>query len=702
MSTITQIAPKSSSLALHDTFATSHIDNSRFVATGTKSLATVAQPVWTGVDITRTYAHVRRRAEAAEGRRYEDPRRLEATRRPVERAKTAAVPHAAFSDLKPARRNTRDDISVFPGGNPGHGTPSGRMGSSRQTIRLPPRTSDGSNEDGPGLGASSVSAPSQDFPGTGSANPRRISPAPVPFLGSSTMGGVAMGDSPEKRGIGASNPPRVMNRHNTAQADPLTTAAAAAAAGNSSPRNQLDYSRVWGTAAGSLTPSAQNNSRHRVQLLPSGSPPSPGGRLGGSHLGVSPTTASAVLPVPLSGSFSERSRGGFLESNKYGGTKRNSSTGEFLETPPDGPPLGGGADSSTTASAGVPDSSQSSSSRRRSTSVRRVTPSVPSPAQQPPLVRHSRRGGQHAAVSAASGHGPSSAGIGSSRRVQSVGTRQHRSRCVHHQAIPALDPIEASLMLGTRVRYSDNVVAMNRTVEQSQTRHPTWTSHHSSHPFPPADYAYLSFESPNAAEARAHHSRVSRMPLRGLRSSAPEQRVGSYTTGQIMNITSLLGDMHSVQGSNDGSGKKGVGPHVLKILPVSVFNGAKLADIADDLRQCMVCLEEFTDGENLRWLPCLHTFHCNCIDTWLKSATSCPICKCDVEKSQPSPRRSGTGVCADTAPSPAVINFPHSPRIVAEDQAPPSSPRCNLPFSLFPPNIISHRLPLVHAATPPK
>ncbi|GAB4845633.1 hypothetical protein Ancab_039034 [Ancistrocladus abbreviatus] len=43
---------------------------------------------------------------------------------------------------------------------------------------------------------------------------------------------------------------------------------------------------------------------------------------------------------------------------------------------------------------------------------------------------------------------------------------------------------------------------------------------------------------------------------------------------------------------------------------------------------CAVCLCEFSDDDKLRLLPvCSHAFHINCIDTWLLSNSTCPLCR---------------------------------------------------------------------------
>ncbi|XP_023743100.1 E3 ubiquitin-protein ligase ATL42 [Lactuca sativa] len=44
--------------------------------------------------------------------------------------------------------------------------------------------------------------------------------------------------------------------------------------------------------------------------------------------------------------------------------------------------------------------------------------------------------------------------------------------------------------------------------------------------------------------------------------------------------------------------------------------------------ECVVCLSKFEDSEVLRLLPkCRHAFHMNCIDQWLESHSSCPLCR---------------------------------------------------------------------------
>ncbi|KAL9237418.1 hypothetical protein vseg_011968 [Gypsophila vaccaria] len=57
-----------------------------------------------------------------------------------------------------------------------------------------------------------------------------------------------------------------------------------------------------------------------------------------------------------------------------------------------------------------------------------------------------------------------------------------------------------------------------------------------------------------------------------------------------------------------------------------VGEGGRLIKPDDNI--CPVCLSEYRPGETLRLLPeCLHRFHTECIDPWLRSKGVCPICR---------------------------------------------------------------------------
>lgn len=46
-----------------------------------------------------------------------------------------------------------------------------------------------------------------------------------------------------------------------------------------------------------------------------------------------------------------------------------------------------------------------------------------------------------------------------------------------------------------------------------------------------------------------------------------------------------------------------------------------------DQTTCVVCMCDFEDQQMLRDLPCSHMFHAKCVDKWLKTNRTCPICR---------------------------------------------------------------------------
>ncbi|KAL3832819.1 hypothetical protein ACJIZ3_007555 [Penstemon smallii] len=43
--------------------------------------------------------------------------------------------------------------------------------------------------------------------------------------------------------------------------------------------------------------------------------------------------------------------------------------------------------------------------------------------------------------------------------------------------------------------------------------------------------------------------------------------------------------------------------------------------------ECAVCLSEFEANEQLRFLPCSHVFHAECVDSWFLTSRTCPLCR---------------------------------------------------------------------------
>ncbi|WOG87389.1 hypothetical protein DCAR_0206613 [Daucus carota subsp. sativus] len=52
----------------------------------------------------------------------------------------------------------------------------------------------------------------------------------------------------------------------------------------------------------------------------------------------------------------------------------------------------------------------------------------------------------------------------------------------------------------------------------------------------------------------------------------------------------------------------------------------------DQKEECSICLAMFEDGERVKVLPeCLHAYHSECVDKWLKNKSSCPLCRSSLD-----------------------------------------------------------------------
>ncbi|XP_021894916.1 E3 ubiquitin-protein ligase ATL6-like [Carica papaya] len=76
---------------------------------------------------------------------------------------------------------------------------------------------------------------------------------------------------------------------------------------------------------------------------------------------------------------------------------------------------------------------------------------------------------------------------------------------------------------------------------------------------------------------------------------------------------------------------RGLDRAVIEKFPTFVYSDVKGLKIGKGALECAVCLCEFEDDETLRLIPkCDHVFHPDCIDAWLASHTTCPVCRANL------------------------------------------------------------------------
>ncbi|KAJ3694221.1 hypothetical protein LUZ60_009701 [Juncus effusus] len=111
-----------------------------------------------------------------------------------------------------------------------------------------------------------------------------------------------------------------------------------------------------------------------------------------------------------------------------------------------------------------------------------------------------------------------------------------------------------------------------------------------------------------------------------------------YFFGGHIATVGLIRNMSSVHRSNHPTRRSGLHPSVISALPVVPFQNPKqdLEGREEGIVECVVCLGRLEEGEKVKVLTrCKHLFHVDCIDMWLYSHSTCPVCRANAEPEPP-------------------------------------------------------------------
>lgn len=100
-------------------------------------------------------------------------------------------------------------------------------------------------------------------------------------------------------------------------------------------------------------------------------------------------------------------------------------------------------------------------------------------------------------------------------------------------------------------------------------------------------------------------------------------------------------DNNSDQPPSQPDRKRGLDPKLISSLPMVAYGKAAKHPMIDD---CPICLNEFEETESVKLVPyCGHVFHPSCVDTWLSTHVTCPLCR-SAQLFKDNHRKDGVGL----------------------------------------------------------
>uniref|UniRef100_A0A1J3JZT8 RING-type E3 ubiquitin transferase n=1 Tax=Noccaea caerulescens TaxID=107243 RepID=A0A1J3JZT8_NOCCA len=129
-------------------------------------------------------------------------------------------------------------------------------------------------------------------------------------------------------------------------------------------------------------------------------------------------------------------------------------------------------------------------------------------------------------------------------------------------------------------------------------------------------------------------------------SADPKMIVGTILIGMFLSTMIffclfyvIYRSVIAAEGRDVLQARSGLDKDIIESFPIFLYSEVKGLKVGNGGVECAICLNEFEDEEKLRWMPtCSHTFHASCIDVWLSSRSTCPVCRANLSlKPEPEP-----------------------------------------------------------------
>lgn len=118
---------------------------------------------------------------------------------------------------------------------------------------------------------------------------------------------------------------------------------------------------------------------------------------------------------------------------------------------------------------------------------------------------------------------------------------------------------------------------------------------------------------------------------RGAARGTSRRRLQSQLQARLQDGGDFTAEDYELLLQLDESSSSGAARAEEKCLQQSLVAALPLSKVAagSTIAQCMICLENMEVGAKIRTLPCMHVFHCKCIDRWLCEPGRKPRCPID-------------------------------------------------------------------------